>query len=103
VKLLAAYAIFVIMLSVLLKRERLPKLSPALYAPLIWIILCLSRSLTQWIRFRGGAEAIESDVEGSSVDAVFLTVLILIGLRILYKRRVDVLAVIKNNKALLSA
>jgi exopolysaccharide production protein ExoQ len=100
VKLLAAYAIFLVMLTVLLKRERLPKLPPALYAPLIWIILCLSRSLTQWLQSRADFSSVEADVEGSSVDAIFLSILILIGLRILFKRRVDVIAVIKNNKAL---
>jgi exopolysaccharide production protein ExoQ len=99
-KLIAAYAIFVIMLTVLLKRERLPKLSPALYAPLVWIILCLSRSLSQWIQFRGDFNSIGADVEGNTLDAVFLSLLILIGLGTLLKRRVDVIAVIKANKEL---
>ena len=99
-KLIAAYVIFIIMLAALLKREGLPKLSPALYAPLLWIVLCLSRSLSQWIQFGGDLDTVRVDAEGSSVDATFLSILILIGLRTLYRRRVDILGVIKDNKAL---
>jgi len=102
VKLIAAYAIFVIMLAVLLKRERLPKLPVSLFAPLLWIIFSLSRSLTQWLQFQGDLENIGTDIEGSSVDAVVFSLLILIGLRTLYKRKTDILAVIKNNKVLIA-
>jgi O-antigen ligase len=42
----------------------------------------------------------EADLEGNSVDATFLLVLIIIGLRILYVRRFNIKRIIKNNKAL---
>ena len=88
------------MLLALLKREGLPKLSATLYAPLFWIIICLSRSLSQWLQFGGDFDRFGADVEGSPIDAVFLLFLILIGLRILYQRRVSISGIIKNNKAL---
>ncbi len=99
-KIVIAYVIFVILFAVLLKRERLPKLSFSLYPPLCWIVICLSRSLSQWLQFGGSLNPLESDMEGNSLDAVFLSILILIGLGILYRRRVKVFDVIKANKAL---
>jgi exopolysaccharide production protein ExoQ len=100
VKLFAAYAIFAVMLIALFKREGLPKLPPSLYAPLIWVMLCLSRSLTQWLQFGRGVEVAGADAEGSTLDAVFLSILILIGLRTLYKRRLNLVSLVKSNPAL---
>ncbi|NLH77929.1 MAG: O-antigen ligase family protein [Acidobacteria bacterium] len=100
VKLFAAYAIFVVGLIVLLRRERLPKLPASLYAPLAWIVICLSRSLSQWLQTRADFQVRNTDLEGNSLDAVFLSVLIFIGLRTLYRRRLDLAGLIKDNKAL---
>lgn len=101
-KIIIASAIFIVFLAVVLKRERLPKLSLALYPPLCWIVICLSRSLSQWLQFGGSLDRLESEMEGNSLDAAFLSILILIGLRVLYQRRVRIADVIKNNKALLA-
>jgi exopolysaccharide production protein ExoQ len=100
VKLFAAYVIFVVMLIALFKREGLPKLPPSLYAPLIWIMLCLSRSLSQWLQFGRGVEVAGADAEGSTLDAVFLSVLILIGLGTLFRRKLHLVSLIKSNPAL---
>lgn len=99
-KLFAAYVIFFVGLVVLLKTERLPKLPASLYAPLAWIVICLSRSLSQWLQFRSDLQVRDTDLEGNSLDAVFLSLLILVGLRTIHRRRLDPIALIKDNKAL---
>lgn len=99
-KLFAAYVIFIVMLITLFKREGLPKLPPSLYAPLVWIMLCLSRSLSQWLQFGRGVEVAGADAEGSTLDAVFLTALILIGLITLSQRKLNLGSLIKSNPAL---
>jgi len=99
-KIFAAYAILVIMLITLIKREGLPKLPSALYAPFCWLVICFSRSLSQWLQFRRNAGRLDADLEGSSLDAAFFSLLIVIGLGTLIKRRADISGIIKNNKIL---
>jgi len=99
-KLFAAYVIFIVGLIFFVKRERLPKLPASLYAPLAWIVVCLSRSLSQWLRFGGDIQVRDTDLEGNSLDAVFLSLLILIGLYTLRRRRANLFDLIKDNKAL---
>jgi O-antigen ligase len=100
VKLFAAYVIFVAGLVFFIRRERLPKLPASLYAPLAWIAISFSRSLSQWLQSRPDFPIRDTDLEGNRLDAIFLSLLVLAGLRTLYKRRMDIADLIKNNKAL---
>jgi exopolysaccharide production protein ExoQ len=73
-------------------------LSKAVWVPTVWFLYCASRPLSTWhdsgqlLELGGGS--IES---GSAVDRNFLTVLLVLGLVILLKRRINWLQAFKNN------
>ena len=80
-----------------LDRQASPNLSKALWIPSVWFLYCATRPLDEWFhsgQLTGGGETAES---GSFVDRYFLTVLIIIALVILTKRRINWRQTIKNN------
>jgi exopolysaccharide production protein ExoQ len=52
------------------------------------------------MQIRGDFSGMEAEMEGSTIDAIFLLVLIILGLRILYLRKADLVGVVKDNRAL---
>lgn len=99
-KTFSAYIIFIVVLIFFLRKEGLGRLPAALYVPLCWMVLILSRSFSQWLQLRGDLSGMEAEMEGNPIDAAFLLVLIMLGLGILYLKRIDVSGIIKNNKSL---
>jgi exopolysaccharide production protein ExoQ len=95
-----ALVLCLIFVAKLLKidREASPGMSKALWVPTVWFLYCASRPLSEWFqggqRIEGAGSAIES---GSMVDRYFLTVLLIIGLVILQKRRINWPQAFKNN------
>jgi O-antigen ligase len=72
-------------------------MSKALWVPTVWFLYCASRPLDEWFRggqFIQGGGGIES---GSFLDRYFLTMLLVIGLGILHKRRINWRQAMKNN------
>jgi O-antigen ligase len=66
-----------------------PRMSRALWLPLIWYFLTASRLISQWMSVIGlpvGATSVE---DGSPIDSVAFLALILSGLYVLSKRRVQ--------------
>jgi len=84
----------------LLKIDRAagPELSKALWVPTMWFLYCASRPLDEWFQtgpyIEGGGEAIET---GSMVDRYFLSVLLMVGLGILHRRRINWPQTVRNN------
>jgi len=85
----------------LIKKAGIRKLSPPLWVPMMWMIFMLSRSLTQWLEYRGDFSGMDAEMEGSPIDAAFLLILVILGLRILYVRKIDIKGVIKNSQVLI--
>jgi O-antigen ligase len=72
----------------------------ALWIPVIWLTICSSRYVSQWLAVFGlnlGGASVE---EGSPLDALVFLVLILAGLNVLYHRRVRLEEVIRYNRFL---
>jgi len=72
-------------------------LSKALWVPTVWFLYCASRPLDEWFltgqRIEGGG-GIES---GSMLDRNFLTLLLVVGLAILLRRRINWTQAMRNN------
>jgi len=83
--------------------QRSAGLSKGLWIPSLWFLYCATRPLTEW--FQGGQYAepgaftIES---GSTLDRNVLTILIVIGLIILQKRRINWTKIFRDNRWLVA-
>jgi len=76
-----------------LDRKQSPEVSFAFWIPTIWFLVLSSRPLGIWFQ-TGGATIIE---EGNPIDRAFLTIVLVLGLIILVKRKFSWSSLIKNN------
>jgi O-antigen ligase len=78
--------------------RRTPGLSGALWLPIIWFFLVGSRFFSQWLSLFGlpGGET-GSLEDGNPIDAVFFAVLIAAGIVVLYRRRVALSEIARQN------
>ena len=68
--------------------QQKPNVTKALWLPTLWMIIVGSRLPSQWLSLVGiriGGQSIE---EGNPIDAVFFSILVFAGLRVLSQRRV---------------
>jgi len=86
---------FVVAILVLDARRK-PKVSVALWVPLLWLAILASRPLTEWLNPSHGALAANVE-EGSALDRALLSVLILIAAGILSIRRLRLIEWLKSN------
>jgi exopolysaccharide production protein ExoQ len=78
------------------------RVSVALLIPILWLSICASRTVGQWLEGRVGAEASSSELEeGSSFDASVFAGLALAGFSVLIRRRRQVVKVLRANGPLL--
>ena len=75
-----------------------PGISPALWIPTLWIGILLSRPMSAWLGWGGGAGGAES-MEGSPVDALFYFLLIIAAALVLNKRQVNWCEIISDKLA----
>jgi O-antigen ligase len=83
------------------------KITHAVWLPLFWMVICASRSINQWLNLSGSnirskADYIQANLEGSPIDRVVLSIAIVCGIIIIYRRKEAVIGIFKNNKALLA-
>ena len=86
-----AACIFVAFILWALRRysKKVAPLTPALWVPLIWVLINASRPLAYWfVNGTAAAEALDPS-EGSFVDRNAYLCLIVIGVIILFRRRID--------------
>jgi exopolysaccharide production protein ExoQ len=78
-------------------REK-PDITGALWLPLLWLVICCSRPVSEWLNIFGlpvsGAASVE---EGSPLDAWFCFALIIAGSCVLVKRQVRLSEIMSNN------
>src|SRR5687768_10148564 len=78
-----------------------PKVSTALWIPVIWILITGSRAFSEWCAFfglpLGGAISVE---QGSPVDALVYYTLIGCGFWVIKQRRINLTEFIQNNRFL---
>lgn len=88
-----------------LVRDPNERISKALWIPVIWLFIAGSRPVSMWID--GVSDASDSDTgatsyyNGSPLEATLFEALEVAGLVVLYRRKPRVLAVLKNNRAIL--
>lgn len=72
--------------------------SNALWVPLAWMFLAGSRYVTSWLELRSIEKLEDAYSEGSPIDAAIFFLLILAGVIILFRRKVDWTRVLTQNK-----
>src|SRR5438477_9963783 len=90
-------------------REK-PEVSGALWLPVLWLVLCCSKPVSEWFTIFGlpfgspvAGEGQESPVgQGSSVNAYSYLVVAAAGFFVLIKRQVDLSKVVRNNRWLIA-
>lgn len=87
---------FVVVLYWRDRRER-PNVTGALWLPTLWIFIMASRPPTAWLRLAHVPIIGGSWEEGNPVDAVVFLLLTLAGIFVLYRRRVSLSEVIREN------
>jgi exopolysaccharide production protein ExoQ len=103
--LLISLAFFVfIFIGFRLDKKCRKDVTAAAWLPLLWLIICSSRSVGQWISLSGPQSAADqyadAAVSGSLADQLVLSLLIICGCFILQKRQ-EVLRLINTNKLLI--
>jgi exopolysaccharide production protein ExoQ len=85
-----------------LNRDRNSRVSLALWVPVIWVSICASRMVSQWLGGVGEATGKEFE-QGNSFDAAIFASLLVVGLAILLgrERRARVAAILRTNKPLI--
>jgi exopolysaccharide production protein ExoQ len=91
-----AYA-FLIAVLFYLNRDSRTKTSPALWLPVIWLGIGSSRGLSTWFGWGLNSDQSDQYLEGSPFDRAFLTVVVVVALAVLIKRREKVAAVLRAN------
>lgn len=74
--------------------------SRVLWVPLIWMMITGSRLVSQWLDLGSHTSGIDAYQEGNSVDRLVFSLLIILAVYILHKRRVTILGTIRSNLAL---
>lgn len=92
--LLCILFIFVVFLT---DSKQKSNVSSALWIPLIWMMLCGSRALSYWLNSEPVLETEIDYTVGNPIDRAVLIILIVIGLFILYRRKMDWSQILKSN------
>jgi exopolysaccharide production protein ExoQ len=73
-----------------------PNVSYTHFIPLAWILYCAFSGIGRW--FMDPSSLIEDIKEGNPIDRPILTILMVLGLTVLIKRRIDWAGVLKHNR-----
>lgn len=95
-------ALTLILIGYLLRRDSReePRVSSAVWIPVIWLMINGSRQVSQWVvSFGSGPTTLSAQrlVEGSPIDQTIYGALIVAGVCVLASRRVQVGEIVKNN------
>jgi O-antigen ligase len=93
------YAVWICALFAL-NRDRQARTSPALWIPVIWLLIAGSRMVSDWLNLQAPAANADVYLDGSPLDRNVLTALLLAGVIVLIRRGPKVLALLQNNVAL---
>jgi exopolysaccharide production protein ExoQ len=75
-----------------------PNVTSALWIPLIWMLIIMTRFVSSWLDIFGIHIGSTSVAEGSPVDALGSGILIIAGLRVLYLRGVRLGEIVRQNR-----
>lgn len=96
---IAALLICIVFVVALLAMDarRKPAVSFALWVPFIWLLIVGSRPVSFWFLKRETMISAEDVLSGSPFDRTVLSILIIIGLCILFRRAIDWPKMVKSN------
>jgi exopolysaccharide production protein ExoQ len=77
--------------------QRREPISNALWLPLLWTFIISSRPISVWFGY-GAGDAAADPLEGSPADSFFFQLLILAGIVVLVRRRIDWSGLFRNNR-----
>src|SRR5439155_6868156 len=94
-----ALALCMVFIAVLCVRDSTQqrRVSSALWLPTIWTMYCGSRPLSSWFKPELSAPSHIDYTEGSAIDRAFLSIVIVLGLAILWKRRLNWSRIVRTN------
>jgi len=75
-----------------------PNVSPALWVPLIWMIISGSKLPSQWLNLNSNIGQAEAYMQGNSFDRTFFSILIITGLFILSRRKINWSLILHSNR-----
>jgi exopolysaccharide production protein ExoQ len=81
-------------------RRQRPMTSPALWVPLLWFAIIGTRPVSFWIHPGVRPDRVEAYLDGSPLDAAGYMILLVFGIAILIRRRIDWARWISSNKVL---
>jgi exopolysaccharide production protein ExoQ len=84
-----------------LERDRKSRTSLALLLPLFWMLIAGSRNVGEWLQMGQPSDSGDAYIDGNPIDRNLLSVLIGLGVFILYKRRRAVGALLRANVPLI--
>jgi exopolysaccharide production protein ExoQ len=94
------YAIAILALFALC-RDSQAKTSKAIWIAVVWLLIGGSRNVSAWLSLSAPAAESEKYVEGNAVDQVILGGLVVLGVIVLVRRRVQLWSVIQSNAAII--
>ena len=80
-----------------MERYRVPRMSGALWIPLIWHFILATRAVSIWLNPADAAASPEAYLEGSPVDRAIFLALILAALAVLFGRSASLSRIVANN------
>lgn len=83
-----------------LNRDRQVRTSPALWLPVIWLLIAGSRMVSDWLTLQPPAANADVYLDGSPLDRNFLTALLVAGVIVLVRRGPKVVALLQGNGAI---
>jgi exopolysaccharide production protein ExoQ len=76
-------------------RQR-PNITGAVWLPLLWVLIIGSRFVSEWLNL-GTPQSAEALEDGSPADRLFFLSLMIAGACVLYRRRLRIGAIVRNN------
>jgi exopolysaccharide production protein ExoQ len=100
--LLGALAFVFIICALLWLTRGIYKVTPAMWVPLVWLLIASSRPLSNWLSLSGPGGVGSAYTEGSPLDRNVLTILLVLGLVALYKRTKPIKPTLAANPLLIA-
>jgi len=86
-----------ILVVIAIDTKRKSVVSRALWIPLLWMMIIGSRFVSQWLNFSAPVESPDYYLEGSPIDRTVFMLLMVVGLFILSRRKIEWSKVMKSN------
>ncbi len=93
--------ILFIVVGFIVEAKESKKVTSAAWLPFIWLVITASRSISQWLNLSGSIPSNgEINLEGSIADQIVLSIIMLWGIIIIFKRSDAAYRILTENKAI---